>query len=151
MTPRRPTYNPPPAPQVSLGQSRDKVRTEFAAKLRRLINDKGWSPSEFSRRVKDNMPGDSDFRPDTVSTYLNAKSMPTDLRLEAMARTLGVKKEDLLPHKGLLVHRDNASPFQIKQLEDGQTWVYVNRAMPLEDALEIMAVLKRVQQKEANQ
>ena len=126
---------------------RSQMKKDLAARLRRAINDRGWSPSEFARRCEERMPGGVRFGADTVSTYLNAKSLPNDLRLTVMAETLGMKKEDLMP-AGALVRSSKTPDFEVKSLPDGRMHVYVSRVLPMDAAAEIAALMASLEKRE---
>jgi transcriptional regulator with XRE-family HTH domain len=138
---RLPVYNAEPESDIFDGSPRANVKHEFAARLQRALNQKGWSPAEFVRRVRERIPASIRFEADTVSAYLRAKSLPTDVRLSAMADVLGISKMDLLPTRGRVFHRDQAISAQIKMLGDGTAWVYLNPHMPVGKAKRIMDIL----------
>ena len=61
----------------------------FGRRLSRLVFGKGWSQADFSRHT--GIPKDS------ISIYMNGKSMPYPARIEKMARALSVAPSVLVP------------------------------------------------------
>ena len=129
---------------VPQGAPPDVVKAEFARRLQRAMVSRGWNQSELARRAK----GFTDQRieRDTISGYVRGIALPGPAKLDAICQALKVEPADLLPAKGIPGAQDRAPPFDIREVEDGMIWLRVNQAVTWQQALEIMIVLKKMEE-----
>jgi transcriptional regulator with XRE-family HTH domain len=83
---------------------KDVIRQEFGRKLRRLLMEKGLTQSEFARLAAKHT-NDGQFRRDLVSSYIHGRFAPSPKNLYAMAQTLDMEPEELLPQAEELLRR----------------------------------------------
>src|SRR5690349_15157362 len=82
------------------------TKQEFAKRVYDLMMRKGWHQSELARR--------SGLNRDSISTYVNGTSLPTPVKLQALAKALEVEPNDLLPnYTESAIEADNPS-FEMK-------------------------------------
>lgn len=141
---KRPFHNPPPAP-LPANAPLDAVKAEFARRLQRAFVEKGWNQSELARRAEKFMP-DRNFPRDNISKYVRGKVLPGPTHLNAMARALSMKPDDLLPQRGVPQAGQEHPALHFQDLGDGNVWLRVNRALSFETALEIMNLIKKEEQ-----
>jgi len=108
--------------------------------------EKGMTQSDLMRATNKLLPVGHSMSRDSVSKYLRGKNVPNPIYATAMAKSLGIKPDELLPNRGPLT-RDNASdmaaPFRMIEQGDGNVWVSINMAMPWATALEVMQLVKK--------
>lgn len=112
------------------------TKQEFGRRLHRMLLERGWRQSELARRAG--------IQRDSVSVYVRGRSFPTPLNLSKMAKALGVKPEDILPNQMETAIREDEPDFELK-VSPGDTtraWVRLNRAMSLETAVQIAALVQ---------
>jgi len=132
-----PKYRTRTAPTTPALTPSHLSKQEFARRLTQLMLAKGWNQSELGRRAGLNR--------DAISTYVNAKSLPSPLNVQALADALGVMPEELLPniteaamdepHPGFELKSSSASP--------GRAWIRVNRLVTMATAIKIGELLER--------
>jgi transcriptional regulator with XRE-family HTH domain len=79
---------------------KDQVRHNFAARLEKARIKKKISQSELARQAAQYMP-DNKFGRDLISGYVNARTLPTRVHLDALCSALGVPPEELLPEMSI--------------------------------------------------
>jgi len=134
----RPYSNRPPQ-DIPTGAPPQVVLAEFGNKLQQLLVEKNWNQSDLARAARKFMP-DKKFTRDNVSRYVRGLSFPLPLRLNALAKALGVSPEDLRP-KGIPGAGMKNPPREYRQLEGGMAWLTINQAVPDELALKILSML----------
>lgn len=133
-------YNDPPSGEYN---SADQLalRREFARRLQAFMDDKGWNQAELARRTAEHCRTGK-FGRDNVSSYIRAISLPGPVYLKAIAKALGVEKEDLLP-SGLARGVDTALPeVQVRDAGDGLAHLKINQAVKWEVAIKVLELLK---------
>lgn len=135
----RPFINRPPK-GLPAGVPTDAALAEFGNKLQKLMMEKGWSQSDLARAAAKFMP-DKKFNRDNVSQYVRGLSFPYPMRLNALAKALGVNPEELRP-ASLPSANDRAPPLDIRAIGDGNVWLRINQAMPMKLAMKIVALLE---------
>ena len=116
---------------------------EFAAKLQRALILKGWTQSELARRAADyDTRKGSKIGRDSISHYIRGMNVPSPLVLEAIAKALGMKPQDLLPETTATVAEMENPPIDLRDLGNGNVWLRVNQAVEWPIALKIMGMLK---------
>lgn len=140
--PKRAYINRGAATRIASDAPRDAVKVEFANRLQRAYEARGWNQSELARQATKFMPEGQTFNRDAVSTYVRAYCLPSPAKLHALARALHMEPEDLLPTRGIPSASDESPPFDMRQLQDGRVWLRVNQAVDWDVALEVMKLLK---------
>jgi transcriptional regulator with XRE-family HTH domain len=100
--------------------------------------EKGWNQSELSRK--------SEIGRDSISTYVNGKSVPTPRNLEKLALALGTEPEKLYPNYDEANNKQSDKVESFNKIDDGsgQYWVYVNRKLEGKVAIKIMQLLNEI-------
>lgn len=127
-------------------QSREAVALDFAQRLQARMLEKGMTQSDLMRATNRLLPVGHSMSRDSVSKYLRGKNIPNPIYAAAMAKSLGMKPDDLLPSRGPLTRdsaSDMAAPFKMTEQGDGNVWVSINMAMPWDVALEVMKLVKK--------
>jgi transcriptional regulator with XRE-family HTH domain len=119
-----------------LGSNTDHAKEEFGEKLRHYMNQRGWNQSDLAR--------ESDLRRDAISTYVRGKVWPDPSNLRKLADALQVAPNDLI--KGMSEASNNSpsnSPMvEIKQTGENEIFLRINRSVSLDQAAQILAILK---------
>lgn len=111
------------------------TKQEFGRRVYTLMANKGWNQSELARAAK--------IARDDVSRYVRGVSLPTDEKLKALTRALGVEVENLLPNYVAHAIEDDHPPFMMKtsNANPNVVWLQVNRMVMLPTALKIAELL----------
>lgn len=118
----------------------DPISVEFGKRLQHFAAEKGFNQADLAREGSKHLPKGSALRRDNISLYVRGIQMPGPVRLRALCKALGVSEADLVPNA---MSTDNAPPFAMKPLEQGNVWLQVNQAVPMQTALEIAAMLSK--------
>lgn len=119
---------------------KEELQRELARRLRRAMDEKGWTDSDLARNVKTLLPN-SKFDRSHVSTYMRGKAVPGSRYLNAMARALGKEPAELLP-KRLGRAESAASPIDVRDIGGGKVWLRINQQTSWDKALKILELLK---------
>lgn len=123
----------------------DFTRAEFARRLQAALDEKGWNQSDLARHANNHLPAPERGKKrgkamgrDSVSHYVRGKMLPLPSYLNAMAKALGKRPEDLMPPK-----RGGSAglPFEMRGEPDGRVSLRVNRTVTSETAMKIMTLL----------
>ena len=119
--------------------ARDLRKAEFAQRLARLLDQKGWSQSDLARAASQHLPKGEEFRRDNVHVYLNQSALPRPKQLNAIAKALDVSPNDLLPG----VQHAESLPYSMQPALDdpGTAWLKVDKKVPMRTALAVLALL----------
>ena len=119
-----------------LGSNTDQTKEEFGEKLRHYMNKRGWNQSDLAR--------ESDLRRDAISTYVRGKVFPDPSNLRKLADALDVAPGDLI--KGMSdmpsAPRQATSQVEIQQTGENEIFLRINRSVSLEQAAQILSILK---------
>lgn len=117
------------------------TKQEFGRRVYNLMVGKGWTQSGLAREVT-RLSGTSIGR-DSISTYINGKTFPTPQKLEALAKVLGVTKDELLPNAMMNALDDEHPAIELKQAagHPGKAWLRVNRALSYSTAAKIIQLI----------
>jgi transcriptional regulator with XRE-family HTH domain len=126
-------------PERSAGVPPAAIRMQFAKRLQDALNDRGWTQSEFARRVAKELP-DSRVGRDNISKYVRGKVLPLPPMLAAMCKVLEMESRDLLPMRARRSDDENA-PFAATQMGDGRMRLRINQPVDWVTGLKIMAML----------
>ncbi len=135
----RPYINRPPQ-GLPAGAPTDAALAEFAAKLQHLMVAKNWSQSDLARAAAKFMP-DKRFHRDNISQYVRGLSFPYPVRLNALAKALGVDAQELRPSAGVPSASDKAPPLDFRSIGDGLVYLRINQAVKFDVAMQIVALL----------
>jgi transcriptional regulator with XRE-family HTH domain len=110
-------------------------KKQFAAALRKLMDAMGWHASELARQA--GLPRDS------ISVYLNAKSLPTPKNLRALAEALQVSPEELLPKTSNVPHpfSEPVSEMRLVAGTPNAAWLRIDRLVSVKTAAKIMELI----------
>jgi transcriptional regulator with XRE-family HTH domain len=136
------THQPPAAGAVPPDAPYEAMRVEFARRLQQAMIQKGWHQSELARQASKLMPRGQAITRDMVSKYIRAQTLPSPKSLDALARVLGKKPDDMLPSRGVSPAVADHPSFDMRGLQDGNVWLRVNQAVSMNQALKIMGILK---------
>ena len=117
-------------------------RAAFAARIDRLLRDKGWNQSDLARAASQYLPKGEEFRRDNVHVYINGRSLPRKKHLTALAKALGVPEDDLLPNAEGGAKHTPAFHMQSIPDEPGFAWLTVNMKVSNRKALSVLAILE---------
>lgn len=123
------------------GPPPEAIRLAFARRLQASLNERGWTQSELARRVAPLLK-ESRIGRDNISKYVRGKVLPLPAALEAIAKVLEMRSQDLLPARAS-VGNDENPPFSMRDMGDQQmVWVQVNMALPWNKALELHKIIR---------
>lgn len=123
---------------------RDVIRAEFAQRLAKEMDKRGWTQSDMARAAQKFLPTGETFRRDAIHVYLNKSALPRPRQLNAIAKALGLQPEDLLP--GVRTASETL-PLSMRTLPDkpGKAWLHVDMECSLATAAAIISMLERDQ------
>jgi len=99
------------------------------------------SQTELAKAAARHTP-DKQFGRDLISSYINGRYVPNPINLEALARALDVRAEELLPQANSLPRRGEATPpFDIRVLGDNRASLRVNQVVSLSVALKVAQLI----------
>ncbi len=120
---------------LDLGAPAEAIKADFARRLQKALNDKGWNQSDLARAA--------DIGRDSVSVYLRGKSLPGPKHLTSISKALGVEANDLLPGvEDAPTARNGLTAMEITQTSAaGRVWLKINRSVSLRQLQAIIGVL----------
>jgi transcriptional regulator with XRE-family HTH domain len=74
-------------------------RREFARRLQKALNARGWTQSELARRIAPLLKPTFRIGRDNVSKWVRGKVLPLPPALEAICKVLEIETRDLLPER----------------------------------------------------
>ena len=129
-----------------LGPVELTARRKFSKRLRLKLAERGWNGSELARQAGKYM-SDGKFGRDMVSKYLRGIAVPYPSSLQALCRALHCKPEDLMP-LGVSGNTEAAMPeIDMQAAADGTAWLRINKRVPFNIAVDVMALLKNANAK----
>jgi transcriptional regulator with XRE-family HTH domain len=122
----------------------DEVKLAFAHRLERLMVERGWNQSELARRASLFMPHGKKMGRDNISNYCRGDVLPGPVHLNAIAKALGVRNEELLPARnvdfGVTVERQ-AGRAEMKETSNGNVHIFIDKEVPMSVALRVWHAL----------
>lgn len=126
------------------------VYAEFGRRLQARMIELGWNQSELSRRATEHLPkaakgqvqGHSLGR-DRISSYIRGKYLPRPDALEAIAKALKCRPEDLLPAGRVPSVVEEGPLMEMKSLDGNRVAIRLNRVVSQQTALAIMTLLAK--------
>lgn len=110
------------------------ARRDLASRLKRLLNERGMTPSEFANKLG--------VGRQKISSYTTGRSFPKPSMLVAMAKALGVEPKDLHPQAGVTMQSDaSVVDFQSVPGNPKRMIVRLNVVLPTPIAIKIMALV----------
>lgn len=119
------------------GRDDESARAAFGAKLDRILREKGWNQSDLARQASRHLPEGKKFRRDNVSNYVTGRALPSPLSLDAMARALRMRPEDLLPERAA-TDRAPDTPIGLSDAGGGQANLRLDVRLPWDVALKVL-------------
>ena len=113
------------------------TKQEFGHRLHERLLAKNMRAAELARRAN--------LSRNNISAYVNGKSYPSAVSLQAIARALDCEPDDLLPNfKEGRIRSETMPGFQIKSsvVEPGMSWLTINRQVSTALAMQIGALLE---------
>ena len=108
----------------------DDRRPEFARRLKALLAKRNMSQSDLADAAQ--------IGRDAVSTYATGRTFPKPATLRKIAEALSVEIAELAP-----VASADEPGWQIRQAgQQGQAWLTINRTLPMDTALAILALIR---------
>lgn len=134
--PREGTFTgAPPA-----GAPPEAIRMEFARRLQRALNERGWTQSELARHVAPLLKNRRLGR-DNISKYVRGKVLPLPVALDAICKVLELQTSDLLPVRHAPIGSTEHPPINVRMVEGGMGWLQVNMALPFDTIVEIQKLI----------
>lgn len=118
--------------------TQDPAVVEFGRRLEHYTSEKGWNQSDLAREASKHLQG-KELRRDNISLYTRGIQMPGPVRLRALCKALGVTESDLVA-PGAAMSMESP-PLAMKPVDATNVWLQINRSVPLEVALKIVALL----------
>lgn len=127
-----------------------KAKELFARRLWRLMTEKGWNQSELARRAG--------IGRDRVNVYIQGNALPTPENAKKLAAAFGIPVLKLYPEGEALVgaaaaHGGFAAmttvdlpTLKFETRDNGQVYFQLNDEIPMDLALEFIAMLQARQQ-----
>lgn len=139
---RRVTIHKSPG-DIPTGAPGDAVAVGFAQKLQFHMTQKGWSQKDLAERATIQLPeGAPVVSPSNISKYINAREMPTPVKLKAIADSLGVKPEDLVDVDAVNAVGQIAAKISLQDLGDGRVWLRINQPVEWPLAMKVLNIVK---------
>ena len=133
-------YEAPPQGAVSSGAPPEAIRMEFARRLQHALNEKGWTQSELARRVAPLLKHSRIGR-DNISKYVRGKVLPLPAALEAIAKVLDLRSQELLPVRASAAAEH--PPISIRDMGDNEmAWLQLNMALPWSKVIKIQQIVR---------
>lgn len=124
--------------------SRDAARAEFARRLQRRMIECGMNQAQLARELQLRVPNERVER-DMISRYIRALSFPSASKQVALAEILKTTVYDLVPSvaRKVAVDEPRGLPhLSLKEAGDGNVWLQVSKAVPMDKALEVLRILQ---------
>jgi transcriptional regulator with XRE-family HTH domain len=111
-------------------------KEEFGRRLYRAMLGKALTESELARRAN--------VLTDSVSNYVQGKTLPSHENLLRLAKTLGLKAEELLPNviEGAIREDIPSIELKVSSGDPGKSWLKVNRLVRTGTAAKIITLLE---------
>lgn len=135
-------HNPQPAGSLPANAPPEAIKKEFAKRLQAAMTKAGLNQSELARAAARFMPKGRNLGRDAVSHYIRGLHLPGPVALNALAQALKTAHDELLPQR-IARSVDTVAPeVDLRDAGNGMAWVRINQALPWEQALEILRILK---------
>lgn len=142
----QPIYHAAPEKDFLPDMPKEALMAEFARRLQAEMAKKGWNQTDLARQASLFLPEGESLSRDLVSRWVLMKNLPHPTNLEAVARALGVAKEELLPFKLSAAVTKSMSSVELKELSDGRVWLRINEPVDWEVGLRILNIIKGIEE-----
>lgn len=131
------------AGDVPTGAPGDAVAVGFARKMQHFMVQKGWSQRELAENASLHLaPGTPVVSASNISKYINAREMPTPVKLKAIADALGVTPEDLVDTDAVNAVGRQSARVSLQDLGDGRVWLRINQPVNWAVAIKVLDLIK---------
>ena len=118
------------------GTHKTEALKEFGRRLQNRLVAKGWNQSDLARTAR--------LGRDSISTYVNGKTLPTPLALKKLTDALGCSVDSLLP-PALIAEKDREpSAWELTHVagEPGMARLAINCLVPTALALKVISLIE---------
>jgi transcriptional regulator with XRE-family HTH domain len=106
---------------------------EIGKKIQEKIEQKNWNQSDLARAAS--------MGRDSISTYIRGLVMPEPKNLKRLADALECGVSELSPYKTIKI--DNGQIFEIKEADNGNFLIKINRRVTANQAAAIFDALRQ--------
>jgi transcriptional regulator with XRE-family HTH domain len=126
-------------------------RKAFGELLRRMMLDRGMTGADLARRVNSHLERGKGLDRSAISWYMNGRSTPSPVTLQAIAKVLNVDPKFLLPRSHEQRAEDGAGPqpsseglrdVRMSILGGGQMHLMINAHVPTDIGWQILKLLE---------
>lgn len=115
--------------------ARQQAKIDFGRKLHKAMIKKGWRQSDLARH--------SMIGKDSISNYVNGRTVPTQQNIEKLAQVVSVSPNDLWPgYDGSMQGRRNVLTFRLDPEDPAFAFVVIDSRLPVDLALKLMGLAK---------
>ena len=115
--------------------ARQQAKADFGRRLHKAMIKKGWRQSDLARH--------SDIGKDSVSNYVNGRTVPTRQNIERLSQVLGMAPNDLWPgYDGSMEGRRNVLTFRVDPEDPAFAFVVIDSRLPVDLALKLLNMAK---------
>lgn len=116
-------------------ETRQQAKADFGRRLHKLMVKKGWRQSDLARH--------SAIGKDSISNYVNGRTVPTQQNIEKLAQVVGASPNDLWPgYDGSMEGRRNVLTFRADPEDPAFAFVVIDSRLPIDLALKLLALAK---------
>lgn len=115
--------------------ARQQAKADFGRRLHKAMIKKGWRQSDLARH--------SEIGKDSISNYVNGRTIPTRQNIERLAQVLALAPNDLWPgYDGSMEGRRNVLTFRVDPEDPGYAFVVIDSRLPVDLALKLLNLAK---------
>lgn len=115
--------------------ARQQAKADFGRRLHKAMIKKGWRQSDLARH--------SALGKDSISNYVNGRTVPTQQNIEKLAQVLGVAPNDLWPgYDGSMEGRRNTMSVRVDPEDPAYAFVVIDSRLPVDLALKLFNLAK---------
>lgn len=115
--------------------ARQQAKVDFGRRLHKAMIKKGWRQSDLARH--------SQIGKDSISNYVNGRTVPTQQNIEKLAQVVSVSPNDLWPgYDGSMEGRRNVLTFRLDPEDPAFAFVVIDSRLPIDLALKLLALAK---------
>ncbi|RWA81458.1 MULTISPECIES: helix-turn-helix transcriptional regulator [unclassified Mesorhizobium] len=115
--------------------ARQQAKADFGRRLHKSMIKKGWRQSDLARH--------SEIGKDSISNYVNGRTVPTRQNIERLAQVLALAPNDLWPgYDGSMEGRRNVLTFRVDPEDPGYAFVVIDSRLPVDLALKLLSLAK---------
>lgn len=115
--------------------ARQQAKADFGRRLHKNMIKKGWRQSDLARH--------SALGKDSISNYVNGRTVPTQQNIEKLAQVLGIAPNDLWPgYDGSMEGRRDVFTFRGDPEDPAYAFVVIDCRLPVDLALRLLGMAK---------